>query len=454
MTGYPDPLDARFGRKVQRMDRSIRRLQSRTAGIDSGAPLAVLPGQVNPSYSGTGNPRVLINGATTLTGPYQHLASYSPAPGDSVLVVPVPATQDGSATSYIVLGSLSGSGGGSGSTVIVDGADYTGTNDSTTQIQEAITAASNLGTGGGAVYVPPGQYKINGILQLQSGVRIYSDSRAGTKLFTTSGSPLFSMGPSSTLVSVEIDHLFLSAANADLFSGANIERSWVHHCQLQQLSAGYSIWNSRPGPGLMVECTFSDNIESVSGNPRTVEAWILLAPNTSNEVNGCRWINEQCFNNGADPNYYWYHLKASTPSGTAPKCDTNRFQDIVWETSPGGLLWLESCVGTLADNCHGWDFTGTYANTLFTVTTNATGTGPAGNSFKNCGRIQGSMASGTYDFAADSGASMTWIEQPRPLGGAGAINLSSTTATLAGIPASWSVSNPPGSYSDAYLTVI
>jgi hypothetical protein len=60
----------------------------------------ILPGVIDSGYT-TGDPLVLVNGAATLTGPYQHLASYTPAAGDSVILLPVPALK-----TYIVAGKL------------------------------------------------------------------------------------------------------------------------------------------------------------------------------------------------------------------------------------------------------------------------------------------------------------------------------------------------------------
>lgn len=79
----------------------VAKLESRTAGIDSGMPLGLLPGIIDPAYT-TGDPHVLVNGAAVLSGPYQHLASYTPAANDAVVLAPV----GGSTKAYIVLGKL------------------------------------------------------------------------------------------------------------------------------------------------------------------------------------------------------------------------------------------------------------------------------------------------------------------------------------------------------------
>jgi len=97
---YPRPLETRFAAQLQSMRQRLTKVETRTAGIDSGWPLAMLPAVIDSAYT-SGDPLAYINGATVLTGPYQHLASYTPAAGDSVLAAPVGATQ-----TYVILGSF------------------------------------------------------------------------------------------------------------------------------------------------------------------------------------------------------------------------------------------------------------------------------------------------------------------------------------------------------------
>jgi hypothetical protein len=97
---YPELLERRFAAALTAIQQRVTRLESRTSGIDSGYPLAALPAVIDSGYT-TGDPLAYINGSTTLTGPYQHLATYTPAAGDSVLALPVGALQ-----TYIILGKL------------------------------------------------------------------------------------------------------------------------------------------------------------------------------------------------------------------------------------------------------------------------------------------------------------------------------------------------------------
>lgn len=104
MPAYPSTLATRFATDLARLYRRVRTLEARTASIDSGMPLAALPGTIDPSYS-SGDPKVNINGQG-LTGPYPHLASYTPVASDAVLVLPVPLTANTNAGTYIVLGKV------------------------------------------------------------------------------------------------------------------------------------------------------------------------------------------------------------------------------------------------------------------------------------------------------------------------------------------------------------
>jgi hypothetical protein len=102
VTQYPAPFLARFSSTLSAIQRRVTKLETRTSGIDSGFPLMVLPGVISSTYT-SGDPQVLLNGATVLSGPYQHLTSYTPAANDAVLLVPVGAMQN-----YVVIGKLSG----------------------------------------------------------------------------------------------------------------------------------------------------------------------------------------------------------------------------------------------------------------------------------------------------------------------------------------------------------
>jgi hypothetical protein len=93
---------ARLAANSQATQSRLAKLESRTAGIDSGMPVALLPGVISSSYT-TGDPMVLVNGAATATGPYKYLTSYTPVANDPVILAPV----GGSMKAYIVIGKQS-----------------------------------------------------------------------------------------------------------------------------------------------------------------------------------------------------------------------------------------------------------------------------------------------------------------------------------------------------------
>jgi hypothetical protein len=105
VTTYPKTLTQRFPAEIRNLFARVTKLETRTSGIDSGATLAALPAVIDPAYT-SGDPKCLINGSTALSGPYGHLASYTPVAGDAVLVLPTPVTQS-TVTSYVVLGRIS-----------------------------------------------------------------------------------------------------------------------------------------------------------------------------------------------------------------------------------------------------------------------------------------------------------------------------------------------------------
>ena len=100
MPTYPVPMGRRFENGFREMQRRLRTVETRTMGIDTGFPLMALPAVIDPAYA-SGDPMAFINGATTLTGPYQHLTSYTPVAGAHVLALPVVAQR-----TYVIIGAL------------------------------------------------------------------------------------------------------------------------------------------------------------------------------------------------------------------------------------------------------------------------------------------------------------------------------------------------------------
>lgn len=96
MSRYAPKLIDRFAAMINSHERRLKRIEAKVSCIDSGWPLAMLPGVIATPYT-SGNPMVEINGEPA-SGPYQYNAGYTPAAGDNVLVAPVGVGQ-----TYVVL---------------------------------------------------------------------------------------------------------------------------------------------------------------------------------------------------------------------------------------------------------------------------------------------------------------------------------------------------------------
>ena len=114
MTQFAKPLDQRHGFRMADLFARVRRVEARTAGIDSGFPLMAVPAVVTTTgltytdttgvlaaLTGQAAIDVDINGSASATGPFPYLASYTPTVSDVVLLVPVVA-----ARTYIVIGKI------------------------------------------------------------------------------------------------------------------------------------------------------------------------------------------------------------------------------------------------------------------------------------------------------------------------------------------------------------
>lgn len=238
--------------------------------------------------------------------------------------------------------------------VTMFGADPTGTNDSTTAIQNAINSLTN----GGTVYFPSGAYKISTSLTLLSGVRLTGSGSVSAGIFSTASS-IINAGSSLT-DRVEIDHLYLEATGSDVFSGANISRWTVHDCILIENSAGNAIWNAAT-VGLMIECVFERNEEFVYGSTRTIAAWSLNSNSNSNQVNHNTWRNNVHWNKNADATQYWHQVISS---GSSTQNVGNTWRGNVYENPLGGMINLKSGTRTVIEDCLAYDTTANVANNL------------------------------------------------------------------------------------------
>lgn len=308
------------------------------------------------------------------------------------------------------------------------GAIGNGTTDDTGAINSALSAATLAR--GGVVYFPAGTYLITSALAGVSGVRLAGDHRSVSQVVSTS-SPVLALG-GSFISGMEIDHLTLQATGADLITGADLKALYLHDCQLIQNSAGYAIWNA-PTAALMIECVFERNIESVTGSPRSVAAWLLKGGG----INANIWRDNVCSNLGTDATQYWYQVIASATGGTN---EVNTWDNIVFENPLGGMINLQSATRSRIQMCTAWDTNGTISNTLIAIGTYpgagvCTDTLIVGSPRASSGLA---MGSGVYDISVDASTVHTTILHPTKnalidLGG-------STGAAIIGAPAFLKVS--------------
>ena len=96
------PLERRFADTLKTLQARLRRLEARTAGVDSGFPLMALPTVIAATAAGPpATVTAFLNGSLTATGPYSYLASYTPTIGDNVIALPLVGTR-----TYVIIGAV------------------------------------------------------------------------------------------------------------------------------------------------------------------------------------------------------------------------------------------------------------------------------------------------------------------------------------------------------------
>jgi len=309
------------------------------------------------------------------------------------------------------------------------GATGSGTTDDTAAINEALSAANTAK--GGVVYFPAGTYLISSALVGATGVRLTGDHRSVSTIVSTSSSVLAMGG--SFIVGMEIDHLTLEVAGADLITGCDLKALHLHDCQLIQNSAAYAIWNGTSG-SLMIECVFQRNLESVAGATRSIAAWYFSG---GGGINANVWRDNVCTNTGADATQYWFEVIASANGATN---EGNTWDNITFENPLGGMINLQSATRCRIQMCLAWDASATIAKTLIAIQGNAGGgvctdTLIIGSPRASSGFV---MGTGVYDISVDAATTHTTIIHPTKNA---LINLGgSTAATILGAPAFMAVS--------------
>ncbi|HEY1820394.1 MAG TPA: hypothetical protein VGG83_10725 [Trebonia sp.] len=94
MPQFPVPVADRFGKLISTLVARVRRLEQRCQVLDTGNFVVPYLATISSGYV-SGDPTVVLNGQSI--GPLQHLSSYTPTAGATVLLIPVGQT-------YIVAG--------------------------------------------------------------------------------------------------------------------------------------------------------------------------------------------------------------------------------------------------------------------------------------------------------------------------------------------------------------
>lgn len=96
---FPQPLESRFSALIAGLVSRLRKVEARTAVLDTGVLVCNRTGVIPGSYT-SGDPTVVLAGQTAATGPYPCLSGYTPAAGATVLLAPL-------GQSYVILGTYS-----------------------------------------------------------------------------------------------------------------------------------------------------------------------------------------------------------------------------------------------------------------------------------------------------------------------------------------------------------
>jgi hypothetical protein len=94
---FPTTLEQRFEQAMRRIGKDIKGLKQAAVLLEPGCLVTPYQGTIDAGYT-SGRPMVDLATGTTI-GPCPYLAQYTPAAGDTVLLVPVGQT-------YIVIGRI------------------------------------------------------------------------------------------------------------------------------------------------------------------------------------------------------------------------------------------------------------------------------------------------------------------------------------------------------------
>jgi hypothetical protein len=281
-----------------------------------------------------------------------------------------------------------------GAYVVTDPAYYSGGTDLAAAGQAAINA---MPTGGGTLFVPPGNWTLSAPLVLKSGVRVVGGGRGIARITASAG--LFTW--TTNISNCHVEHLQLGSVGGHIFAPSSgdhgIYNLNVRHCIINQ---------NDPNSAIMYHVSaldydnvaFEDCDMSRSGSA-TIPAFYIV--NSFGAANENRWV--RCWAHSYDCTstpFFW--IESNTNSNYAYD---NRFEDITGEQNPGGLIRALSTSNLIVDNVCDYDAVAQYTADVIYVGKSTVSGGLRSRfpTVRNSGRRGGALGAGVYDINFPSG---------------------------------------------------
>jgi hypothetical protein len=303
--------------------------------------------------------------------------------------------------------------------VIADGAT-----DTTTQLQNAINAASTAG--GGTVLLPAGVMIAHGLVP-KSGVTLLGHGRNLTKLRTTTAATALFVSAAGTNACVFQGLSLQSVGGGTVFSGV-LYQSVFRDCGFFQNVDGYCIFDVTGWIDNLIQN--GDFTHTLTATVPTFRAISATADVASFTIESCRFTNTGN-----------YAIWLEGTSGAFVHNPTLR--GITFEIPNGGAVKLLSCRNARIDTCSVNDLSASTTRDLFVIDKSSSGGGVASQSTTITGITRDSSATGLgaglYDINVVNATETVIIGANRYPSGFSinlnsnpAIVMGSQTATLAG----------------------
>jgi hypothetical protein len=248
----------------------------------------------------------------------------------------------------------------------------------------------------GAIFFPPlpagRHYRFTQPFPNVGGIRYYGQSQTATRLTFTASSML---APTTPLYSVIFENLYLTGIGGHLINlGATGALAFARfeNCIIYAAADNYSIVN-QDGSGDFLENLFT-NCEMQRTATSAVPSFNVI--NSNGGANANVWKKCRASSSNCNTSPFW-RIEGSV---TGTYAYDNRWEDIVGEQNPGGLIHLYSVNGVIMSNVHDFDAS-TYVDHVIKIDTSPTSTTPSTSiDVRNSGRRGGTLSLGAMDFYA------------------------------------------------------